>query len=42
VLVNKVLERLKRDDKNAGKNERLCIVRNAGEKVGRLARWEAV
>ncbi|TVY83146.1 Ribonucleases P/MRP protein subunit POP1 [Lachnellula suecica] len=42
VAVAKVLEALQRDGKKAGKEERLCIVRNAGEKVGRLARWEVV
>ncbi|CZT47703.1 related to ribonuclease P chain POP1 [Rhynchosporium secalis] len=39
VLVERVLEGFKRD---GGKDGRLCIVRNAGEKMGRLARWEAV
>ncbi|KAK6586644.1 hypothetical protein PZA11_001701 [Diplocarpon coronariae] len=39
VLVTRVLEGLQRDGKKEG---RLCIVRNSGEKIGRLARWEAV
>jgi ribonuclease P/MRP protein subunit POP1 len=42
VVVTKVLEGLRRDGKKAGKDGRLCIVRNAGEKIGRLGRWEAV
>jgi ribonuclease P/MRP protein subunit POP1 len=42
VVVTKVLEGLRRDGKKAGKDGRLCIVRNAGETIGRLARWEAV
>ncbi|TVY91317.1 Ribonucleases P/MRP protein subunit [Lachnellula willkommii] len=41
VAVAKVLEGLRRDRK-VFKEGRLCIVRNAGEKIGRLARWEAV
>ncbi|KAH9224726.1 ribonucleases P/MRP protein subunit POP1-domain-containing protein [Leptodontidium sp. 2 PMI_412] len=40
VVVEKVLEGLRRDGK--GKDGRLCIVRNSGEKMGRLARWEVV
>lgn len=40
VVVEKILEGLRRDGK--GKEGRLCIVRNAGEKMGRLARWEVV
>ncbi|EKD14619.1 uncharacterized protein L3040_000142 [Drepanopeziza brunnea f. sp. 'multigermtubi'] len=40
VVVQRVLEGLKRDKKS--KEGRLCIVRNAGEKMGRLARWEPV
>jgi ribonuclease P/MRP protein subunit POP1 len=40
--VVKVIQGL-RGHKNEGPGEgRLCIVRNAGEKIGRLARWEAV
>ncbi|RDL37020.1 uncharacterized protein BP5553_04453 [Venustampulla echinocandica] len=43
VAVAKVLEGLKRDrGLGAKKDGRLCIVRNAGESIGRLARWEAV
>lgn len=42
VLVKKVVEGLCRDGKWAAKEGRLCIVRNAGEKVGRLAQWEPV
>ena len=40
VVVEKILEGLRRDGK--GKEGRLCIVRNAGEKMGRLASWEIV
>ncbi|CZR51607.1 related to ribonuclease P chain POP1 [Phialocephala subalpina] len=39
VVVSKVLEGVRRC---AAKEGNLCIIRNAGEKVGRLARWEAV
>ncbi|KAH6679133.1 ribonucleases P/MRP protein subunit POP1-domain-containing protein [Halenospora varia] len=42
VVVSKVLEGLRRPKEGKGKEGRLCIVRNAGEVVGRLARWEAV
>jgi ribonuclease P/MRP protein subunit POP1 len=42
VVVAKVLEGLRRDGKKPAKDDRLCIVRNAGEKIGRLGRWEAV
>ncbi|TVY58598.1 Ribonucleases P/MRP protein subunit pop1 [Lachnellula cervina] len=41
LAVAKVLEGLRRDRK-VSKEGRLCIVRNAGENIGRLARWEAV
>jgi ribonuclease P/MRP protein subunit POP1 len=41
VLVRKVLEGL-RGGKKSDRSSRLCIVRNAGEKIGRLARWEVV
>ncbi|KAF8853153.1 POPLD-domain-containing protein [Acephala macrosclerotiorum] len=39
VVVSKVLEGMRRGTAKEGK---LCIVRNAGERIGRLARWEAV
>jgi len=42
VVVTKVLESLKRDKQAGCKEGRLCIVRNAGERMGRLARWEPV
>jgi ribonuclease P/MRP protein subunit POP1 len=42
VFVNRVIEGLKRDGKKGNKDGRLCIVRNPSEKIGRLARWEAV
>ncbi|TVY49934.1 Ribonucleases P/MRP protein subunit [Lachnellula occidentalis] len=41
LAVAKLFEGLRRDRK-VSKEGRLCIVRNAGEKIGRLARWEAV
>jgi ribonuclease P/MRP protein subunit POP1 len=42
VLIAKVLEGFKRDGKKGDKEGRLCIIRNAGEKVGRLGKWEVV
>lgn len=43
VFVKEVLEGVRRGGVNGkGKGGRLCIVRNAGEGVGRLARWEAI
>jgi ribonuclease P/MRP protein subunit POP1 len=42
VVVSKIIEGLRRDGKKGAKEGRLCIVRNAGERIGRLARWEAV
>jgi len=41
VVVRKVLEGLRGGTKG-DKRDRFCIVRNAGEKIGRLARWEVV
>ncbi|KAG9238906.1 ribonucleases P/MRP protein subunit POP1-domain-containing protein [Amylocarpus encephaloides] len=41
VSVCKVLEGERRAGKGEGAS-RLCIVRDAGEKIGRLARWEAI
>ncbi|KAE8441713.1 hypothetical protein EG329_004542 [Mollisiaceae sp. DMI_Dod_QoI] len=38
VVVSKVLEGMRRASAKEGT---FCIVRNAGEKIGRLARWEA-
>ena len=40
VCVAKILEG--RGDAGKKGQRRLCIVRNAGEKMGRLARWEIV
>jgi len=40
VAVAKILEGLRREGKKVSNEGRLCIVRNAGEKIGRLARWE--
>lgn len=42
VFVSKIIESFRRDGMKGGKDGKLCIVRNAGEKIGRLARWEAV
>jgi len=42
IFVGKLLEGFKREGKKGGKDGKVCIVRNAGEKVGRLARWEPV
>jgi ribonuclease P/MRP protein subunit POP1 len=40
--LSKIIEGFRRDGMKGGKDGRLCIVRNAGEKIGRLARWEVV
>ena len=40
IVVSKVIERLRKDGKTGAKQGRLCIIRNTGEIVGRLARWE--
>ncbi|KAG9248072.1 ribonucleases P/MRP protein subunit POP1-domain-containing protein [Calycina marina] len=42
VILAKVLEAVRRDGKCGGNFGRLCIVRNAGERVGRLATWTSV
>jgi len=42
VVVAKAVEACRRDGKVGGKHGRLCIVRNAGEKIGRLASWVPV
>ncbi|KAH8684304.1 ribonuclease-like protein P complex subunit Pop1 [Tricladium varicosporioides] len=42
VVISKVLEGLRKPAEGKGNEKRLCIVRNAGEILGRLARWEAV
>jgi ribonuclease P/MRP protein subunit POP1 len=42
VFLSKIIEGFRRDGMKGGKDGRLCIVRNAGEKIGRLARWEVV
>ncbi|KAL3418811.1 POPLD domain-containing protein [Phlyctema vagabunda] len=41
ILVRKVVEGI-RSQNGKEKEGRLCIVRNAGEAIGRLARWEVV
>jgi ribonuclease P/MRP protein subunit POP1 len=41
VVVEKVLDALKWGKRGDGA-ARLCIVRNAGERIGRLAKWQAV
>ncbi|KAI0996856.1 hypothetical protein K3495_g11327 [Podosphaera aphanis] len=40
--VNKVVGSLRDWGPNKDKHSRICVVRNAGEKTGRLARWEVV
>jgi ribonuclease P/MRP protein subunit POP1 len=40
VFVAKAVEGLRRENKEEVKGGRWCVVRNAGEKVGRLAKWE--
>ena len=42
VFLSKIIEGFRRDGMKGGKDGRLCIVRNAGEKIGRLAGWEVV
>lgn len=42
IVVKKVMEGLRRNGNVASKEGRLCIIRNAGEKLGRLAQWEPV
>ena len=42
IVVKKLLEGIRREGKVSAAEGRLCIVRNAGEKLGRLARWEPV
>jgi len=42
IAVSKVLDCLKGPSGGGAKESRLCIVRNAGESVGRLARWEVL
>lgn len=42
VFVAKTVESLRRENKQEVKGGRWCVVRNAGEKVGRLARWDLV
>ncbi|KAH8597942.1 ribonucleases P/MRP protein subunit POP1-domain-containing protein [Bisporella sp. PMI_857] len=42
VVVAKAVEAARRDGATGNKNGRLCIVRNSGEKIGRLASWEPV
>jgi len=34
-----VLEKVVESAKKGGEEARLCVVRNSGESVGRLARW---
>jgi ribonuclease P/MRP protein subunit POP1 len=42
VIVAKAVEAVRHEKEVGDKAGNLCIVRNAGEKTGRLARWEAV
>ncbi|KAG0651662.1 Ribonucleases P MRP subunit pop1 [Hyphodiscus hymeniophilus] len=42
VLVAKAVEGLRRENKAEIRGGRWCVVRNAGEKVGRLGRWDPV
>ena len=42
VSVAKALEGINTSRKRGAKEMRLCIIRNAGEKIGRLAKWEPV
>jgi ribonuclease P/MRP protein subunit POP1 len=42
LMVGKSIEGLRRDKKMGSHVGRLCIVRNAGENTGRLAKWEPV
>jgi ribonuclease P/MRP protein subunit POP1 len=42
VLVAKAIEGLRRENKHEVKGGRWCIVRNAGERIGRLAQWDPV
>lgn len=41
VVVAKVLDGMERDGKNRSE-DKLCIVRNSGETIGRLGMWEVV
>jgi ribonuclease P/MRP protein subunit POP1 len=42
VFVAKAVESLRRENKEEVKGGRWCVVRNSGEKIGRLARWDPV
>jgi ribonuclease P/MRP protein subunit POP1 len=42
VFLSKIIEDFSRDGVKGGKDRKLCILRNAGEKIGHLARWEVV
>lgn len=42
LVVAKAIEGVRRERKAGDRAGKLCIVRNAGESIGRLARWEAV
>jgi ribonuclease P/MRP protein subunit POP1 len=42
VLVDRAVKGLRRENKQDVKGGRWCVVRNAGEKIGRLARWDTV
>ncbi|KAH8662107.1 ribonucleases P/MRP protein subunit POP1-domain-containing protein [Xylariales sp. PMI_506] len=42
VSVDKVMEELKRAGGKADKGSRVCVVRNSGQSVGWIARWELV
>ena len=41
-VVARAIEGVRREKKAGDKAGKLCIVRNSGESIGRLARWEAV
>jgi ribonuclease P/MRP protein subunit POP1 len=42
VFVSRIVEGIRSAKEAGDKGGRLCIVRNAGESIGRLAKWEAV
>ncbi|CAG8953613.1 hypothetical protein HYFRA_00010072 [Hymenoscyphus fraxineus] len=42
VCVKRAIEGLRKEGNGKGGRQRLCIVRNAGESIGRLASWEVV
>ena len=42
VFAAKAVEGFRRENKEDVKLGRWCVVRNAGERIGRLARWDPV